>query len=243
MDVLTKELISLHGKEGLRAEQWFDLMIDDVLAGFGLKLTEIPADAVQEVLFNLSGLYAREVIRAAPFEDILGPVHMDLVSQYQQKGTGQFFTPPSLCRMIAQMSLGDFRIEDEPRLIRVSDPAVGAGGMLLAAMAIILENCSPEALKWFSLTGIDIDRRCARMFPVQVLSGLFVHQWQIGELVSYRGNTLGNPAEWSTVCHYSRGDLPARPQPADHPIVKKAVAEAIINHAANDSGAGQLALF
>ena len=42
MAKLTDELIRLHGKEGLRAEQWFDLLIDDVLAGFGIRLTEIP---------------------------------------------------------------------------------------------------------------------------------------------------------------------------------------------------------
>ena len=38
MNTLTRELIGLHGKEGLRAERWFDLMLDDVLAGFGLRL-------------------------------------------------------------------------------------------------------------------------------------------------------------------------------------------------------------
>ena len=64
MAKLTDALIRLHGKEGLRAEQWFDRMIDDVLAGFGIRLTEIPSDSVREVLFNLSGLYAREVIEA-----------------------------------------------------------------------------------------------------------------------------------------------------------------------------------
>jgi len=32
VDALTKELIAPHGREGLRAEQWFDLMSDDVLA-------------------------------------------------------------------------------------------------------------------------------------------------------------------------------------------------------------------
>ncbi|WP_330178131.1 hypothetical protein [Candidatus Vondammii sp. HM_W22] len=131
---------------------------------------------------------------------------------------------------------------EKPRLVRINDPTVGAGGMLLAALNIIHQKHGPESLAWVSLTGIDIDRRCARMFPVQVLSGLFVHQFQLGELVSYRGNTLGDPAEWSTVCHYSRRDLPEQPKPADHPIVKKAVAEAIIKHTTNDT-TGQLALF
>ena len=46
MNALTSQLIRLHGREGLRAEQWFDLMIDDVLAGFGLRLA--PEDTPSE---------------------------------------------------------------------------------------------------------------------------------------------------------------------------------------------------
>lgn len=242
MDKLTKELISLHGKEGLRAEQWFDLMLDDVLAGFGIRLTEIPTEAVREVLFNLSGLYAREVIREAPFTDLLGPVHMELVSRYQQKGSGQFFTPAELCKMIAQMNMQGLRFDkDQVRLIRISDPAVGAGGMLLAALDHIAVKHGPEALAWISITGIDIDRRCARMYPVQVLSSLYVNQLGLGELVSYQGNTLGDPAAWQTVCHYSRRDLPEQPMPADHPVIKKAVAEAIVTPPS--AGLSQLSLF
>ncbi|MEW7980965.1 MAG: hypothetical protein AB2813_14550 [Candidatus Sedimenticola endophacoides] len=64
MNNLAKELIRLHGTEGLRAEQWFDLILDDVMAGFGKRLAEheIPKKPVREVLFTLSGLYAKEVI-------------------------------------------------------------------------------------------------------------------------------------------------------------------------------------
>ena len=61
MNALTSELIRLHGREGLRAEQWFDLMIDDVLAGFGLRLApeDIPSEPVRAASFELSGLYAK----------------------------------------------------------------------------------------------------------------------------------------------------------------------------------------
>ncbi len=226
MDVLTKELISLHGKEGLRAEQWFDLMIDDVLAGFGLKLTEIPADAVREVLFNLSGLYAKEAIGAAPFTDILGPVHMELVSRYHRKGMGQFFTPGEICQLLAKLNMGNSPLPSD-RLTRICDPAVGAGGLMLAAANHIFETHGPEALKLVSFTGVDIDRRCARMFPCQMLSTLFLNQIQLGELVSYHGNALGDPADWSTYCHYSRADLPMPVAPADLPEVKASVAASI----------------
>jgi hypothetical protein len=60
-----------------------------------------------------------------------------------------------------------------------------------------------------------------------VLSTLLLHQLQLGELVSYHGNTLGDPADWSTYCHYSRADLPMPVVPADLPEVKTAVAASI----------------
>ncbi len=241
MDALTKELIGLHGKEGLRADQWFDHLIDDVLAGFGLWLTDIPSEAVREVIFDLSALYAREVIRTGPFEDLLGPVHMELVSKYHQQGAGQFFTPPSISRLMARMIIGTNELPVD-RLTRICDPTVGAGGLVLAAAEHVFLTHGPEALAWVSLTGVDIDRRCARMYPCQVLSSLYLHQLQLGELVSYHGNTLGDPTDWQTVCHYSRRDLPEPVAPADLPEVKRAVATAA---AQTSSGtlADQLTLF
>ncbi len=231
MNRLTKELISLHNKEGLRAEQWFSLMVDDVLAGFGLKLKEIPSPEVTEVLFNLSGIYANELIKVAPFSDLLSVVYMDLASNYQRSGMGQFFTPESVCRLMAQISIGSELVDlaSEQRLMRFSEPAVGAGGMVLAFLAEVLLQQGPEALRWVSVTGVDLDRMCSRMYPCQVLSSLLVNQLQIGELISYHGNTLGDPREWATVCHYSRADLPEQPEPADHPLIKERVAEAIGN--------------
>ncbi len=226
MSNLTKELIRLHGTEGLRAEQWFDLMLDDVMAGFGKTLTEneIPGERVRAVLFDLSALYAKEVIAVAPFADILGPVHMELVSRYHQKGTGQFFTPFEICRLLADLNMGNEPLPSD-RLTRICDPAVGAGGLLLATANHVCDTHGPEALELVSLTGVDVDWRCARMYPCQVLSNLLVHQLQIGELVSYHGNTLGDPAYWSTYCHYSRAGLPV--PPADFPEVKTAVAASI----------------
>jgi hypothetical protein len=246
MNTLTRELIGLHGKEGLRAERWFDLMIDDVLAGFGLRLApeEIPPAPVRSVLCELSGLYARELFAAEPFADLLGTVHMDLVSQYQKQGSGQFFTPREICRFMAQLSLGDVRIDPAAgRLIRICEPAVGAGGMVLAALDHICALNGPEALAWVSVTGIDIDRRCVRMYACQVLSALFVLGYPLGELIAYHGNTVGDPRDWQTLCHYTRADLPLSPVPADLPAVKAAVAEAVRVPQVTAPGGEQLVLF
>jgi hypothetical protein len=246
MVTLTKRLIDLHGREGLRGEQWFDLMIDDVLASFGLRLApeDIPSEPVRAVLFELSGLYAKELFAAEPFADLLGQVHMNLVSQYHQKGSGQFFTPREVCRFMAQLSIGDVQIDPaEEKLIRICEPAVGAGGMVLAVLDHICKLNGPEALAWVSVTGIDIDRRCVRMYACQVLSALFVLGYSLGELVSYHGNTLGDPNDWQTVCHYTRANLPVSPVPADLPAVKAAVAEAVRVPQVAAHGGEQMILF
>jgi len=81
--------------------------------------------------------------------------------------------------------------------------------MLLAVLEHIFNSQGVEALRWISLTGIDIDSLCSRMYPCQVLSARHVHQLPLGELIAYRGNTLGDPSDWDLVCHYSRDVLPA----------------------------------
>ena len=73
---------------------------------------------------------------------------------------------------------------------------------------------------WSPSLALTSDWRCARMYPCQALSTLLLHQLQLGELVSYHGNTLYDPAAWSTYCHYSRADLPMPVAPADLPEVR-----------------------
>ena len=210
MDTLSKSLIDSHGKRGLSASQWFTHMVDDVLAGFGLKLKTIPGDDVTAHLFELSGLYAQQVIDNAPLTDLLGPVYMELISRYHQKASGQFFTPDHICKLLASINLGTTPVNlEHPRVARISDPAVGAGGLLLAGLDHIATSQGVDALRWVSITGVDIDGLCSRMFPCQVLSSLHVHQLPLGELVAYWGDTLGDPANLSLVCHYTREDLPA----------------------------------
>ncbi len=153
---------------------------------------------------------------------------------YHQKGTGQFFTPFDIARLLATLNMGSTPLPSD-RLTRICDPAVGAGGGGLASANHICETHGPEALALVSLTGVDIDWRCARIYHCQVLSTLLVHQLHLGELVSYHGNTLGDPAAWSTYCHYSRADLPMQVAPADLLEVKTAVAASI--------GGEQMALF
>lgn len=211
MNALAKALIDSHGTCGLTGSQWFDHLLNDVLAGFGLRLKVVPSEDVMAHLFDLSGLYAAQVSEHAPFTDLLGPVHMEMVSHYRKKDSGQFFTPFEVCRMLALQTLGETPVDlESPAVVRICDPAVGAGGMLLAALEHVVNMQGAEALHWVSVTGVDIDLFCARMFPCQVLASLLVHRLHVGELVSYRGNTLGDPRDWDLLCHYSHAEMPSK---------------------------------
>ncbi len=46
---------------------------------------------------------------------------------YHQKGTGQFFTPFDIARLLATLNMGSTPLPSD-RLTRICDPAVGAGG-------------------------------------------------------------------------------------------------------------------
>jgi len=64
--------------------------------------------------------------------DVLGRLFTDL--ELGNKWKGQFFTPDSVCRLMAAMSLGEeaSAIIEERGYIRAMEPAVGGGAMVIA---------------------------------------------------------------------------------------------------------------
>lgn len=89
------------------------------------------------------------------FCDFLGSVFMQL--ELGDKYRGQFFTPWSVASMMAQMQLGNVKalFENKP-FITLSEPACGAGSMILA-MADTLNRSGYPAYRrmWVSATDID----------------------------------------------------------------------------------------
>ena len=68
-----------------------------------------------------------------PEQDLLGELYHELRLEQVQKG--QFFTPYNISRMMAEIQLADGTAEEEIRrkgYMSVSDPACGAGAMLIA---------------------------------------------------------------------------------------------------------------
>lgn len=173
------------------AHDWFRWMLEDVLADLtGERKTDPPPEGVIDNLRELSGLYAKCVIEAPPFTDVLGSLYMSMASHGSKKHFGHYFTPAPVAELAAQVQ----NLATEPRsdggLWRVLDPAVGSGVMLLAVVRL-LHRRDPESLLWWSFTGVDIDRYCALMCACNLATNAFIHQCALGEIVVYRGNSLG----------------------------------------------------
>lgn len=119
--------------------------------------------------------------------DFLGKLYMEM--EISQDRSGEFFTPYPLSLVTANMMLGDVKeMIEEKGFITVSDPACGAGGMLIAAAQVIeAAGYNPGEVMFFEAT--DISKACCDMTYLQTallgMSGIVRH-----------GNSL-SLEEWS----------------------------------------------
>lgn len=99
-------------------------------------------------------------------DDILGRAFMEL--ELGSKWAGQFFTPFSLCRMMAELQLDTMPAVIEANgFATVSDPAVGAGAMPLAVCAA-LKDAGINYQRVIHVTAQDIDELAAHMAYIQL---------------------------------------------------------------------------
>lgn len=100
----------------------------------------------QETMSAFSKMFGAVVmaLEASPV-DFIGPVFSEVSAE---SGWGQFFTPNELSYFMAKLTLGDIKSQLEgKRFIRMSEPACGVGGMVLATSLALKED------------GIDITRQ------------------------------------------------------------------------------------
>lgn len=114
--------------------------------------------------------------------DILGPLYMEL--EVASKDQGQFFSPPELSELMARMSHGPELANLQKPFVTLSEPACGAGGMVLAFVKVMIENkLNPSQRMWTQC--VDVDRLAALMCYVQL------SLWNVpGEII------VGNSLSW-----------------------------------------------
>lgn len=112
--------------------------------------------------------------------DILGSLYMEL--DLGSSHVGQFFTPSEVSELMAMLTYGDSLRQIQGEFVTVSEPACGAGGMVLAfAKVMISHGHNPSERLWVQCQ--DIDRVAALMCYLQLAL------WNIPGVVIV-GNTL-----------------------------------------------------
>lgn len=180
-------------------------MLSRGLEAFGLPAWETVPSEAAEAVDEAFQAYLACVAATDLGTDVLGSVYMDLAGRWGQQALGQYFTPTSAARAMAEMLLmGQPIIKPSPgALIKVLEPAAGSGVMLLSAMQVIAAHPGPSALLEYSFTGIDLDATCARMTAIQLLTNCNIHGVQLGEIVVLHGNALGDPQALETIVRAS----------------------------------------
>jgi type I restriction enzyme M protein len=112
--------------------------------------------------------YENVVTKEGAWNDLLGEYFMEISSRSSASRSGQFFTPVSLCNMIAQMTQ-----EGEPGET-INDPSCGSSRCLVAHARLHPDN----RLKCF-YHGYDLDRRCVNMSVINYImhgmKGVVIH--------------------------------------------------------------------
>lgn len=135
------------------------------------------------------------------FGDVLGRTFHDL--ELHNKWAGQFFTPYEVCRMMANMTIGD---SDDLRdriavrgFVTAQEPAVGSGAMVIA-LAQAMRDAGINYQEHLHVTAIDVDPKCAHMAYIQFtllhIPAVVIH-----------GNTLAlqEYEHWYTPAHIMGG--------------------------------------
>lgn len=107
--------------------------------------------------------------RRGAFCDLLGPVHQEVSSHVQRSGTGQFFTPWSICLLMAEMNgVPDTPLQPDGRPWTVTDPAIGSASTLLAYRGVFARRHGRAWAAWVHFAGQDIDETCVLMARIQL---------------------------------------------------------------------------
>lgn len=122
--------------------------------------------------------------------DLLGTFYEAISSRSKSQALGQFFTPETVCDMMAQMAGPTV---DEGAGKRINDPACGSGRTLLATHVLAPGNY---------LYGDDLDPMCAKMCAINFAlhgvvgqvcctNSLWPEEWRFGYEINSHLNTIG----------------------------------------------------
>ena len=73
-----------------------------------------------------------EEAEASPFVDVLGEYYLEIAAHSSKQARGEFYTPPPICELMAKISVDADSTIEKGVPFTISEPACGAGMMVLA---------------------------------------------------------------------------------------------------------------
>ena len=97
-------------------------------------------------------------MQSQPFDDLLGIYYQDIASKSTRDGRGEFYTPPSISRLMAEITFNAESVIERGIPVTVGEPTVGSGGMILemARQLAPKEEGKPSYVDLMRVTASDI---------------------------------------------------------------------------------------
>lgn len=153
-------------------------------------------EADERELFPRLLAYLIEMLEPEP-RDILGELYMEL--EISSKEKGQFFTPSPVSDLMSALTYGNELKTSQKPFFMLSEPACGAGGMVLSFLKLMIQNGQNPAHKvWVQC--IDLDRLAALMCYVQLSLWHVPAEILIGDTLRWEIREV-----WRTPSHYLGG--------------------------------------
>lgn len=118
------------------------------------------------------------------FQDFLGQVYMQL--NLGNVKTGQFFTPYSVSKMMAEITFIDNQKDIENQdIVTLSEPCCGSGGIIIA-YAETMKNHNINYQQKLFVEAIDIDELCFQMAYLQLSLYGIPARVMLGDTLAYK---------------------------------------------------------
>lgn len=113
--------------------------------------------------------YEDAISQDGSWTDMLGQIFEEHNGKFGRDASGQFFTPPHLCDLMAQLSGAETTEEN-----KINDPACGSGRCLIS-----IDRLNPTNRFHNFYLGMDVDSRCVKMCTLNFfmfgMKGVVIH--------------------------------------------------------------------
>lgn len=170
---------------------------------------------ITQVFAEIYMLLSQQIHPAVGFNDYLGDLYMR--SETSNSKAGQFFTPYSVSKCCAQVSINSSIVNEaieQDKILTLHEPTCGAGGMVIAAADVLYNDYHFNISRNLLVECGDIDARCVHMSYLQLglagipavifhRDGLTLETWDRWETPAYIMQWMrfkdvfkGTPSNW-----------------------------------------------